>query len=35
MRRGKTRRDRETGAWLNHRKNKELRRVEGRIFVGR
>jgi hypothetical protein len=30
MRRGKTRRDRESGAWHNHRENKELRRLERR-----
>jgi hypothetical protein len=29
MRRGKTRRDRESGAWINHRRNKEWRRFEG------
>jgi hypothetical protein len=29
MRRGKTRRDRESGAWHNHRLNKEWRRLEG------
>jgi hypothetical protein len=28
MRRGKTRRDRESGAWQNHRANKEWRRLE-------
>lgn len=29
MRRGKTMRDRESGAWQNHRVNKEWRRLEG------
>jgi hypothetical protein len=29
MRPGKTRRDRESGAWTNHRQNKEWRRLEG------
>jgi hypothetical protein len=30
MRRGKTQRDRESGAWLHHKKNKEWRRLEGK-----
>lgn len=30
MRKGKTQRDRQSGAWLNHRQNKELRRLEGK-----
>jgi hypothetical protein len=30
MRRGKTQRDRESGAWQNHRQNKEMRRLEDR-----
>jgi hypothetical protein len=30
MRRGKTKRDRASGAWENHRQNKEWRRLEGR-----
>ena len=29
MRQGKTRRDHSSGAWLNHRKNKDWRRLEG------
>jgi hypothetical protein len=29
MRKGKTQRDRASGAWLNHRKNKDWRRLEG------
>ena len=29
MRRGKTQRDHASGAWHNHRKNKEWRRLEG------
>lgn len=28
MRKGKTRRDHETGAWINHVHNHELRRLE-------
>jgi hypothetical protein len=28
MRRGKTQRDRHTGAWLNHKQNKEWRRLQ-------
>jgi hypothetical protein len=30
MRRGKTRRDRQSGAWLNHKQNKDWRRLEGK-----
>ncbi len=30
MRRGKTQRDRRSGAWHNHRQNKEWRRLEGK-----
>jgi hypothetical protein len=31
MRRGKTQRDHQSGAWHNHRANKEWRRLEGRL----
>ncbi len=30
MRRGKTKRDRASGAWANHKQNKEWRRLEGK-----
>lgn len=30
MRRGKTQRDRQSGAWTNHRRNKELRRHDAK-----
>ena len=30
MRKGKTQRDRQSGAWLNHKRNKEWRRLEGK-----
>jgi hypothetical protein len=29
MRQGKTKRDHASGAWANHRKNKDWRRLEG------
>jgi hypothetical protein len=31
MRKGKTKRDHQSGAWHNHRQNKELRRFEGAV----
>ena len=31
MRKGKTERDHASGAWTNHRKNKQWRRFEGKL----